>query len=256
MNEEWKQVTGFPNYEISNTGKIDKIGITKRIPVKVNSRGNYVYASLSYAPYKSRQVNVKWILNQCFSDHIYSDESVDNLEGEVWKDVVGWEDSYEVSNLGRIRTKNRLRKGKNDSDAQVSVHIKESYIDADGYERISLYQDSKTKLAGVHRLVAEAFIPNPDNLPQVNHIDGDKSNNNSNNLQWVTNEQNIRHSIEKGSRDSQKHQKRVERVSDHKQFESIFKLSDEIDFDYKTLLQYFRKSSQVTIGKEMYKLVD
>lgn len=100
---------------------------------------------------------------------------------EVWKPVNGWEGLYEVSNLGRVR----------------SLHYKKPYImhpivDNYGYVRISLVKPNskKYKRCGVHRLVAEAFISNPDNLPQINHKDENKQNNNVNNLEWCTNKYN------------------------------------------------------------------
>lgn len=74
------------------------------------------------------------------------------------------------------------------------------WLDARGYAKISLEPEHKTM--SIHRLVAIAFIPNPNNLSQVNHLDGDKTNNNINNLEWCTNLENMRHSKEIGLRPS------------------------------------------------------
>ena len=94
---------------------------------------------------------------------------------EIWKDCIGWEGLYQVSNLGNVR----------------SLHYRTPYLmspvtDARGYKRVSfvLPNSKKYKRNAVHRLVAEAFIPNPDNLPQINHKDEDKTNNNVDNLEW------------------------------------------------------------------------
>lgn len=73
--------------------------------------------------------------------------------------------------------------------------VKSSSVDTKGYHHISLSNNNQRKTYLIHRLVALHFIPNPNNLPQVNHIDGNKSNNNVNNLEWVTGSSNIIHSF-------------------------------------------------------------
>lgn len=253
MQEQWRFIPGFPNYEISNLGEINRIGKTKKIPVKVSRDKNYVYASLSYAPYKSKQISVKSILDDLFDEHIYKDHSLDDLEGEVWKDVVGWEYCYEVSNFGRVKTKSRMRNGRSNTVVSVSSKIKDTYFDEDGYERVCLYFENKSKLLGVHRLVAEAFIPNPNNLPQVNHKDGDKANNTVDNLEWVTNTENIRHSIQIGIRTPGC--KPVVRQEDNKEFSSIAELHREIGGSYNDIVHQLKKSngSYICINGKHYK---
>ena len=108
---------------------------------------------------------------------------------EIWKDVVGYEGLYKVSNLGNVF-----------SIPRQGTHSKEKYFlkknkDRKGYLHVTLFKKCKSFNTGVHRLVAEAFIPNPKNKPQVNHIDGNKENNCVNNLEWVTNEENMQHSL-------------------------------------------------------------
>ena len=97
---------------------------------------------------------------------------------EKWKDVVGYEGKYEVSNLGRVRSLNYLRTGK--------AKLLKQQVDKYGYKRMRLYKDGKAKSLLVHRLVAMAFLPNPNNLPMVNHKDENKTNNNVDNLEWCT----------------------------------------------------------------------
>lgn len=92
---------------------------------------------------------------------------------------------YSVSSEGHIR---------NDNTGKV----KANHISKDGYSKVELYQDGMPARKRVHRLVAEAFIPNPDGLPQVNHIDGNKLNNNVENLEWVDNSQNMIHAYKNG----------------------------------------------------------
>lgn len=105
---------------------------------------------------------------------------------ELWKDVVGYEGLYRISNFGNVYSCRRKK----------LLHPATSY--SDGYALVLLYKDGVNKMKGVHRLVAEAFIPNPNNLPIVDHIDGNKHNNHVLNLEWVTQKENVRRCIEKG----------------------------------------------------------
>lgn len=99
---------------------------------------------------------------------------------EIWKPTI-YED-YEVSSLGNIRNKHTKK--------ILSLFDKNRM----GYFRVCLYKDHKKKRFLVHRLVAEAFISNPNNKPQVNHKDGNKQNNRLENLEWATNSENQLHS--------------------------------------------------------------
>ena len=96
---------------------------------------------------------------------------------EVWKDIQDYEGLYQVSNLGRVR--NRSKK------------VMKQTVVRNGYKRISLYKNGKYNHLLVHRLVARAFLPNPDNLPQINHKDENPRNNSINNLEWCTSKYNI-----------------------------------------------------------------
>lgn len=98
---------------------------------------------------------------------------------EVWKDIKGFEGSYQVSNLGRVKSLYRIGE-------RVLSGRKTKY----GYLDVMLYKDGKGKNYKVHRLVAEAFISNPDHLPQVNHINEDKQSNVVTNLEWCDNRYN------------------------------------------------------------------
>lgn len=98
---------------------------------------------------------------------------------EIWKDIDGFEGKYQVSSWGRVRNK-----------SGIIVH---ATLNKKGYLRVWLYKKGKYLKPRVHRLVATAFIPNPYNLPQVNHKDGNKQNNSYTNLEWVTNRQNQEH---------------------------------------------------------------
>ncbi len=104
---------------------------------------------------------------------------------EVWKDIKGYEGLYQISNCGRVRS-------------LISNKIRKFSVNHKGYFQIMLYKDNVGKNYRVNRLVAEAFIGNPYNKEQVNHIDGDKKNNHVSNLEWVTGMENIKHAIDNG----------------------------------------------------------
>lgn len=103
---------------------------------------------------------------------------------EIWKDVVGYEGLYQVSNFGRVRSlgHDKWHKGR---------IIKPHYDGRKHYLFVQIYKNKNSKKINVHRLVAETFIPNPQNLPQVNHKDENKINNCVWNLEWCTNKYNI-----------------------------------------------------------------
>lgn len=109
---------------------------------------------------------------------------------EIWKDLIGYEGLYQVSNLGNIRS---LNYRKTNAIKQLKYRINHK-----GYFDVQISKKAKTKRMFLHRLVARTFIPNPNNLPQVNHIDGNKLNNNVNNLEWCDNSYNQKHAYKLG----------------------------------------------------------
>lgn len=102
---------------------------------------------------------------------------------ELWRDVVGYEGLYQVSNFGRVKSLNYHRSG----EPRIIAQRQDRY----GYKAVNLSKDGAARQVSVHRLVATAFIPNPDYLPQVNHKDEDKTNNTADNLEWCTNKYNM-----------------------------------------------------------------
>ena len=110
-------------------------------------------------------------------------------ESEVWKDVVGYEGLYKVSNKGKVFSVERISLQGRKIGGQSLKPARNKY----GYLWVNLCKNGKTKAEYIHRLVAQAFIPNPNNFPQVNHIDEVKTNNNAKNLEWCTSKYNANH---------------------------------------------------------------
>jgi len=112
----------------------------------------------------------------------------------IWKKL---DEVYEVSEYGDVRSVDRYVEQKSRT-YWVKGKALEHNIDRKGYHRAGLNKDSKRKYEGIHRLVAKLFIENPENKPEVNHMDGDKSNNHYTNLEWVTRSENMKHAVETG----------------------------------------------------------
>ena len=114
---------------------------------------------------------------------------------EVWKDVAGYEGYYQVSNMGKVRSVDRkVRHSGTFTRIAYGKTLRQKTSSTGGYCTVGLRRDGHDpEQKKVHRLVAIAFIPNPDNLPEVNHIDEDKTNNCVANLEWVTHKQNENH---------------------------------------------------------------
>lgn len=103
------------------------------------------------------------------------------MKKEIWKNIKNYEGLYQVSNIGRIKSFKR-----NESIMQPNDNGK-------GYLQVGLSKNGKRSYFKIHRLVAEAFIPNPYSKPEVNHIDGNKQNNTVENLEWCTTKENCQH---------------------------------------------------------------
>lgn len=111
------------------------------------------------------------------------------MSEEIWKDIKGYEGIYQVSNLGKVKslTRNSL------NNSNTKDRLLKQGVTKKGYASVTLCKDKVRRTYRVHRLVAEAFIPNHENKPQVNHIDEDKTNNRDDNLEWMTNKENRNH---------------------------------------------------------------
>lgn len=162
---------------------------------------------------------------------------------EVWKDIEGYEEIYQVSNLGRVRSLDRrvytyLKKGR----------VMKTYDNGHYYQYLTLCNGKKSRKHYVHILVANAFIENPNGYEQVNHKDFDKTNNRADNLEWVSRAQNIQHyrksaysqAVEEG-RQGKIRSKFVERVLREK---------DKIIALYKTGLSIEETAKKAEVGRD------
>lgn len=109
---------------------------------------------------------------------------------EIWKEITDYEDRYLISNLGRVKY---LMAWSGQIYYKRELILKPYINKMTGYAYVYLMKNGKAKNTRVNRIVAKAFIPNPDNLPQVNHIDGNKLNNCVSNLEWCNASYNLKH---------------------------------------------------------------
>lgn len=150
---------------------------------------------------------------------------------EIWKDIENYEDLYQVSNLGNVKS---LRSGK----------ILKPWRSGEGYLRIYLYKNGKRKRFLIHRLVAEAFLPNEDELPEVDHINNDKTDNRVCNLQWISRVENLRKK-ETGIGIP----RRVICVETGEIFESVVAAAESVNRAKKTMSQHLGGFTQTCAGK-------
>lgn len=156
---------------------------------------------------------------------------------EIYKDIKGYEGIYQVSNMGNIKSLNYRKTGK-----ESILKLKKTKKD---YNFIYL-----NKYYSIHRLVAESFIPNPDNKPQVNHINGIKTDNRVKNLEWVTQSENIKHSYNELNRN-----KRYRKVNQYsvegefiKTWDSMVNIEKDLNILYQNIYQCCKGKSKTAGG--------
>lgn len=167
---------------------------------------------------------------------------------ERWKDIIGYESFYKVSDHGRVKSLERYvlikRKGYKTCYRKFLSKILPEYITNKGYVRVQLCKNRKIKLKVVHRLVAIHFIPNSENKSEVNHKDGNKKNNYYKNLEWNTRLQNQKHALKNGLLDrilftSEKNPmcRKVRNITTKKEYKSIREAinNENLPFGYNNL---------------------
>ena len=154
-------------------------------------------------------------------------------EIEIWKPIDEFNESYEVSNMGRVKSLPKWM-GRYFSE----VRVLKPKIDKYGYERVTLcYDNGKRKYSTIHRLVANTFIKNEENLKTVNHIDGNKLNNRMENLEWMSNRDNIIHAWDTGLKDKQREHTSI--IKGHKCYLTNIETGEKLEFNSKAKLSLF-----------------
>lgn len=215
MMEEWRDIPSYPRYEISSNGHIrnkengrilkpvfDGTGrarirlTTKGITYSIYIHDILIDAFLGGRNYKQIVSFKNNVPSDCRLSNIEVSEAVDGdyspnfIEGEVWRDVVGYEKYIAVSNLGRVWTKGRFVNSP--TGMRYLPGSERRMVEGrGGYPCVYVKFEDFEKGLYVHRLVAEAFLPNPNNYPEINHKDETRTNNHVDNLEWCTHRYNL-----------------------------------------------------------------
>lgn len=194
--EIWKEVPNTVNLFLSNYGRCKSTIYQKEKLLKLDNNRVTIQREGNLI-----RLNIVPLLFELFSEKeikVNFNNFPEDLEGEIWKDIDFLKGRYQVSNKGRIRrfAHKRLFKG---TESFVIGGLCRISLDKKGYPTLGYrLENGKCRSKKVHRLVAEAFIPNPENKPQINHIDGNKQNNNVENLEWCANSENQLHAYKLG----------------------------------------------------------
>lgn len=258
-NIEWRSLPGFDKYVISNTGILKRIAYDeegtnrhmKECIVKPNRTGDTeLHVSVRLLTDDKREIfrSLGKLLHDAFPEmdidtckqiavnryeYITSIPKEDLiLPGEIWKDCARYESTIQISTFGRVKRKARQVVRSNGRRYTISEKILKSSDYGRDYKSISINVGDKFVWEAIHRLVAETFIPNPDNLPEVNHKDGNGGNNFVDNLEWVTHKDNARHAWDTGL---YKKPHPVTCLETGEEFESVYILADFLELYYATV---------------------
>jgi len=178
-------------------------------------------------------------------------KQIGNIMNEQWEDIKGYEGLYQVSNLGRVKGIDRI--------SANGRHLKEKILSqkhtTNGYLEVIFCKNNKVKYFLVHRLVAEAFIPNPENKPQVNHIDEDKTNNRDTNLEWMTIKENLGYGT-RIKRMAENHKKEISLISPNGQvleFNSQTEAAKALGVHQSNIWRIINGKQKTTRGYKFYK---
>lgn len=270
----WRSILGIDSrYQVNEYGDVRKTVNGKHIPISTKSgyvevstdSGNRTKIYVDYAvasafvPNPDNKCGI-FHLDQCKDNCVASnlvwanisdvfEPKTSDIEGEIWKYIPEYANKYQASNLGRIRSMSGIEsytfKGTTFYRMRIGKVLK-PYVTGQGYLTVNpVSLDGRVIPKSVHRLVASTFIPNPNNFPQVNHIDGNKQNNNASNLEWVTREGNMQHAkIHKlwdpklcGMNSAIANGKRVVCVTDGHHFLSVTAAARFYGMDYNSVIE-------------------
>ena len=188
------------------------------------------------------------------------------MENEIWKDVPGYSGQYAVSNKGRVKSLTRTVPSKHGCRRPIKERILKPQTTSKGYKWVLLCRDGKNHIhAQIHRCVALAFIPNPENKPNIDQIDGNPSNNRIENLRWCTQKENgnnpitkIRISLSKQGIKNPQYGKRNEQIKNSRKI-ACYNKNGELICIYPSIAEATRKTginqsniSTCAIGKRNY----
>jgi len=128
---------------------------------------------------------------------------------EIWKDIEGYEGYYQVSDLGKVRSLNRVVAHIKNGPTKYKGRLLKPGLNNKGYKQVNLCRTRKSKMRTVHKLVAEAFLSNPENFPIVMHLDDNPLNNMPSNLKWGTQQDNMADMDAKGRRAKSKTERAI-----------------------------------------------
>ena len=167
------------------------------------------------------------------------------IDFEVWKPIL--ENCYSISNLGRIKSNDKIvYRPQNKGDYFIKGKLMNHFDNGNGYRYVTICMEGKRKNYYMHKLVSEAFIPNPHKRLEVNHIDGNKANNSVYNLEWCTRSHNMQHAYSTGLQKTKgdKHNAiRVIHISDKIIFDCIKDVSDYYHVKYSKLKELLNRSA-------------
>ena len=161
---------------------------------------------------------------------------------ELWKPIPDFDGMYEISNMGRVKSCKRTRKSKAGSISNVQERILKQRSDKNGYKEVALSKDGKLHYFRCHRLVADAFIPNLNHFPVINHKDEDVTNNIVSNLEWCSISYNTSYSVHKRSQKV---------LCDGVEYSSIRSLARHLNIDTKVIRYRLKKGGGTIPGNHL-----